>query len=159
MDGRSTIPSRDETSGIVIRSPQATVSLEDRLTAQEVRMMKYSRILRDQGAAIFEMVASLTTEPSSDNDFTRGYMREMIDRDLRVPRGGRASFGASTRSRGTRKLETRRPVVRQRGSTGAALAMVGLCGCVVGLRRPPEVQGQPGRGVFTGRAGESRSMT
>ncbi|KAK9137478.1 hypothetical protein Sjap_008072 [Stephania japonica] len=33
------------------------------------------------------MVCITHDEPSNDNDFTRGYMREMIDRDLRVPRG------------------------------------------------------------------------
>ncbi|KAK9117331.1 hypothetical protein Sjap_016278 [Stephania japonica] len=64
MDGRSTIPSETRQAGIVIRSPQATVSLEDRLTAQEVQMTEVLRILRDQGAAISEMAASLTTEPS-----------------------------------------------------------------------------------------------
>ncbi|KAK9103196.1 hypothetical protein Sjap_020450 [Stephania japonica] len=44
MDGRSTIPSETRQAGIVIRSPQATVSLEDRLTDPEVRMTKYSNI-------------------------------------------------------------------------------------------------------------------
>ncbi|KAK9081137.1 hypothetical protein Sjap_026568 [Stephania japonica] len=58
-----TLKRRDKL-GIVIRSPQATVSLEDRLTAQEVQMTEVLRILRDQGAAISEMAASLTTEPS-----------------------------------------------------------------------------------------------
>ncbi|KAK9155302.1 hypothetical protein Sjap_002782 [Stephania japonica] len=58
-----TLRDRDKL-GIVIRSPQATVSLEDRLTAQEVQMTEVLRILRDQGAAISEMAASLTTEPS-----------------------------------------------------------------------------------------------
>ncbi|KAK9137266.1 hypothetical protein Sjap_007860 [Stephania japonica] len=64
MDGRSTIPSETRQACIVIRSPQATVSLEDPLTAQEVQMIEVLRILRDQGAAISEMAASLTTEPS-----------------------------------------------------------------------------------------------
>ncbi|KAK9123779.1 hypothetical protein Sjap_013381 [Stephania japonica] len=64
MDGRSAIPSETRQAGIVIRSPQATVSLEDRLTAQEVQMTEVLRILRDQGTAISEMAASLTTEPS-----------------------------------------------------------------------------------------------
>ncbi|KAK9097365.1 hypothetical protein Sjap_022862 [Stephania japonica] len=63
MDGRSTIPVETRQAGIVIRSPQATLSIEDRLTAQEVQMTEVLRILRDQGAAISEMVASLTTEP------------------------------------------------------------------------------------------------
>ncbi|KAK9096658.1 hypothetical protein Sjap_022155 [Stephania japonica] len=63
MDGRSTIPSETRQAGIVIRSPQATVSFEDRLTPQEVQMTEVLRILRDQGAAISEMAASLTTEP------------------------------------------------------------------------------------------------
>ncbi|KAK9096699.1 hypothetical protein Sjap_022196 [Stephania japonica] len=62
MDGWSTIPSETRQAGIVIRSPQATVSFEDRLTAQEVQMIEVLRILRDQGAAISEMAVSLTTE-------------------------------------------------------------------------------------------------
>ncbi|KAK9123335.1 hypothetical protein Sjap_012937 [Stephania japonica] len=50
-------------AAIRARSPQATVSLEDRLTAQEVQMTEVLQILRDHGAAISEMAASLTTEP------------------------------------------------------------------------------------------------
>ncbi|KAK9116544.1 hypothetical protein Sjap_015491 [Stephania japonica] len=89
MDGRSTIPSETRQAGIVIRSPQAT----------------------DQGAVISKMVASLTASHRSDNDFTRGYMMEMIDEGFAVPRGGRTSSERALQKRSTLKLETRRPVV------------------------------------------------
>ncbi|KAK9123778.1 hypothetical protein Sjap_013380 [Stephania japonica] len=113
MDGRSTIPSETRQAGIVIRSPQATVSLEDRLTDPEVRMTKYSNIT-GLGAAISKMVHHSRLSHQSDNDFTRGYMREMIDRDSRVPRGRPGRVLEQYQSRGTLKLETRETVVRQR---------------------------------------------
>ncbi|KAK9123053.1 hypothetical protein Sjap_012655 [Stephania japonica] len=77
MDGLL-YPRETRQAGIVIRSPQATVSLEDRLTTRssdDEEVLEYY----GTGRRNFEMAASLTTEPSSDNDFTRGYMREMID--------------------------------------------------------------------------------
>ncbi|KAK9090690.1 hypothetical protein Sjap_023867 [Stephania japonica] len=107
MDGRSTIPSEARQAGIVIRSPQATVSLEDRLTAQEVQMTEVLRILRDHDAAISEMAASLTTEPPERQ---RLYPRlhEGNDRQGFASTKRRADeFWSKTRARGTPKLETR----------------------------------------------------
>ncbi|KAK9116678.1 hypothetical protein Sjap_015625 [Stephania japonica] len=100
MDGRSTIPSETRQAGIVIRSPQATVSLEDRLTAQEVQMTKVLRILRDQGAAISEMAASLTTEPSERRLYPRLYEGNDRQGFASTKRQAGQSFGAST-ERGT----------------------------------------------------------
>ncbi|KAK9097179.1 hypothetical protein Sjap_022676 [Stephania japonica] len=94
MDGRSTIPLETRQAGIVIRSPQATVSLEDRLTAQEVQMTEVLRILRDHGAAISEMAALLTTEPPEQQ---RLYPRLHEGND-------RPGF-ASTKRRATRVTE------------------------------------------------------
>ncbi|KAK9117758.1 hypothetical protein Sjap_016705 [Stephania japonica] len=107
MDGRSTIPSETRQAGIVIRSPQATVSLEDRLTTQEVRMTKYSNIT-GPGRRNFEMFASLTTEPSERQ---RLYPRLYEGNDRRgiceyQEAGGRV-LERVPRERHTPKLETR----------------------------------------------------
>ncbi|KAK9138713.1 hypothetical protein Sjap_009307 [Stephania japonica] len=155
MDGRSTIPSRDETSSaLLLGVRKLRVSLEDRLTTPEVRMTKYSNIT-GPGRRNFEMAASLTTEPSERQ---RLYPRLYEGNDRQgfasTKRQAGQSFGASTH-RGTPKLETRETGcddetginrVDRIGIQGSreemrgmwcCPAMVGLCGCVVGLRRPP----------------------
>ncbi|KAK9109336.1 hypothetical protein Sjap_017396 [Stephania japonica] len=87
MDGRSTIPSETRQDGIVIRTPQATVSLEDRLTAQEVQMTEVLEYYGTRAPRFQKWLHHLRLSHQSDNDFTRCYMREMIDRDSRVARG------------------------------------------------------------------------
>ncbi|KAK9155023.1 hypothetical protein Sjap_002503 [Stephania japonica] len=118
MDGRSTLPSETRQAGIVIRSPQATVSLEDRLTAQEVQMTEVLRILRDHGAAISEMAASLTIEPPERQ---RLYQRLHEGNDRR---GFASTKRRATSSESDAEREAHRSVsgarVGETGSHGAA---------------------------------------
>ncbi|KAK9096234.1 hypothetical protein Sjap_021731 [Stephania japonica] len=100
MDGRSTIPlERRDKFGIVIRSPQATVSLEDRLTTQEVRMTKVLEYYGTRAPRFRN--GRITHDRAIGDDFTGGYMREMIDEGFASTKSGGRVLERDCRARYT----------------------------------------------------------
>ncbi|KAK9108884.1 hypothetical protein Sjap_016944 [Stephania japonica] len=97
MDGQSSTPPKIRQTGVVIRILQATVSLEDRLTAKEAHMTRVLRILWDQGVAISVMAASLIDEPPErQQPYPRLHERDSQQGFMSAKRQ-RAEFWSSTR--------------------------------------------------------------